>query len=243
MVKEVLPDALANPLLDGGRGALAVAYWGMACLAALVIASGTVVEWRRCGREGLGRWLLGVVALSGAAYCVSFVAGERWPSYRTAWALTSVWTVFLVASLANLSEALPPWARRVPALALGTLVAGSAYLAHQHTFELFARPQNRELALLREGAHRAAQLREPRLYVVTANQGDSWAPLRYGDEFGSVTVDAPWLAREAMQVLMRQELGPGRQAGSYQVAAGPEAPAAGQYDLVVDMRQLRGARP
>lgn len=242
MLREVMPDALAPPFLDGAKGISAAPYWTMVVLALLLVAAGTALEGKRFGKEGLIRWVTGMVVLSLAAYCVSLVAGERWPSYRSAFALTGVWTVFLIAALMNVSRALPALTERLPSLLFTGWVLLSVALSYRHSYELFAVPQGRELKLLEAGAEQARHFAMPRIFVVSANQNDSWTWHRYGDEFGSVTVDAPWLAMEVIHVLMRRR---GSTAGRrrYDLQSGRESPAPGSFDVLVDLRTLRTARP
>jgi hypothetical protein len=178
------------------------------------------------------------VTLSAAAYSVGFIAGERWPTYRTLNALTGVWSVFFIASLVNLGTV---WPRHGPRLATGLLagfVAFSAVLAHAQSLELFALPQGRELAVMQEGARLVVPRERPRVFVLTARQADSSAPLRYLDEFGSVSVDAEWVAKEMLKALVRERFPREPDvAGLYRFAAGPVAPEPQGYDILIDMRR------
>ncbi|SET91106.1 hypothetical protein [Stigmatella erecta] len=244
MVTHVLPDALAQPALDGARGIAAVAYWLMVLGAVAVISVGTVMERRRIGPAGGWRWLLGMVALSGAAYSVSFLAAERFPTYRTIYALTGVWSVFIAAALVNIGRLLPGRGRQVAVAGLAGAVLVGALLARWQSFELFAVPQGRELQLMEEGVRKAVLAKRPRIFVITATQDDSSAPLRYRDEFGSVSIDAEWVAKEVLKSLMKE-----RFAGApdvykqYSFAAGPKVPEPKSYDILIDMRRMREARP
>ncbi|ADO69635.1 hypothetical protein [Stigmatella aurantiaca] len=243
-VTNVLPDALALSALDGARGAAAVGYWLMVLGAVGVLSAGTVMEYRRVGPAGAGRWLLGMVALSGVAYSVSFLAAERWPTYRTIYALTGVWSVFIAASLVNIGSLLPERGRKAAIGLLAGVVLTGALVARWHSFELFAVPQGLELQLMEEGVRKAVLAKRPRIFVITATQDDSSAPRRYRDEFGSVSIDSEWVAKEVLKSLMKERFsGTADVSKLYQFAAGPKVPEPKSYDILIDMRRMRQARP
>lgn len=178
--------------------------------------------------------------LSAAAYSVSFLASERWPTYRTLYALTGVWSVYFVASLMHLGSRWPAHGPRVVTALLGVFVAVSALLAHRHSLELFALPQRRELALLAEGARQVVPTRQARVFVLTARQSDTSASLRYLDEFGSVSADTEWVAKEMFRALVEERFPEERDVSHlYRFAAGSVLPEPRAYDILVDMRQQR----
>ncbi|WP_240360808.1 hypothetical protein [Pyxidicoccus caerfyrddinensis] len=234
---QVLPNALALSALNTTGSAPTAGYWPMVGLTLTVLTLGLFIEGRRAGRVGVGTWLVGLVVLSAAAYSVSFLASERWPTYRTLYALTGVWSVYFVASLMNLGSRWPVHGPRVATALLGVFVAVSALLAHLHSLELFALPQGRELALLDEGARQVVPARQPRVFVLTARQSDTSAPLRYLDEFGSVSVDTEWVAKEMFRALVEERFPEERDVSHlYRFAAGPVLPEPHAYDILVDMR-------
>lgn len=245
-VTQVLPNALALNALNDTDAAPSGGYWPMVGVTLTVLALGLVVEGRRAGRVGVGTWVMALVGLSGVAYCASLLAGERWPTYRTLYALTGVWSVFFFAAVVRLGETWPTRGPRVAVAVLGGFVAVSALLAHQQSVELFAWPQGRELELMRQGAAAIIPSRKPRVFVLTARQVDSSASQRYLDEFGSVSVDTEWVAKELFATVVRERFPLERAPQSlYRFAAGPMLPEARAYDILVDMRQLRlaSARP
>lgn len=242
----VFPNALALSALNETPGGDMDGYRAMVVLTLTLLGVGVAVEGRRSGLAGVGRWLLALVTLSAAAYSVSFLAGERWPTYRTLNALTGVWAVFFAASLVNLGTVWPRYGPRLATLLLTAFVAFSALLAHEQSLELFARPQGRELALMEEGASLVVPAQKPRVFVLTAKQTDSSAPFRYLDEFGSVSVDSEWVAKEMLKALVKERFP--REAdvsGLYRFAAGPIAPEPRQYDILIDMRRqhVHATRP
>ncbi|MBZ4333088.1 hypothetical protein K8556_19855 [Corallococcus sp. AS-1-12] len=233
----VFPNALALSALNEAPVGDMDGYRAMVVLTLTLLGVGIAVEGRRSGLTGVGRWLLALVTLSGAAYSVGFLAGERWPTYRTLNALTGVWAVFFAASLANLGTLWPRHGPRVATALLTAFVAFSALLAHQQSLELFALPQGRELAVMEQGASLVVPDRKPRVFVLTAKQADSTAPFHYLDEFGSVSVDAEWVAKEMLKALVKERF-PGEHdmSGLYRFAAGPVAPEPRNYDILIDMR-------
>ncbi|MCP3141542.1 glucosyltransferase domain-containing protein [Pyxidicoccus xibeiensis] len=237
-VTQVLPNALALPVLNDTDSGPPGGYWLMVGLTLTVVALGTAFQGRRAGRAGVAEWLLALVVLSAAAYCASFLAKERWPTYRTLYALTGVWSVFFAASLLHLGRGWPTHGPRVATALLGGFVAVSALLAHQQSLELFALPQGRELALMEQGARQVEPGQRPRVYVITVLQRDTSAPRRYLDEFGSVSVDTDWVARELFHALLMERFPAERDiSGLYRFAAGAIPPASGTYDILIDLRQ------
>ena len=237
MLTHLVPNALALGALNQTPGSPPPSYLVMVALTLLLLVAGITVEGRRAGLAGSGRWVLGLVLLSAVTSSVSFLAAERWPTYRTLYALTGVCGVFFAASLVNLGGCLPG---RGPRAAMGVLtgfVALSALLAHRQALELFAEPQGRELALMEEGARQLVPSAHPRVFVVTAPTQGTFAPRRYLDEFGSVSVDAEWVAREMWKAVLRERFPHERDVTRlYRFGAGTGLPARNQYDILVDMR-------
>lgn len=241
---QVLPNALALNVLDATGAGKPGAWWPMVGLTLAVVAVGVFLEGRRRGLAGVGAWLAGLVVLSAAAYSVSFLASERWPTYRTLYALTGVWSVYVFASLVSLGHRWPAHGPRAVTALLAGFVAVSAWLAHRHSLELFAFPQRHELALLEEGARQVVPARQPRVFVLTARQSDTTAPLRYLDEFGSVSVDTEWVAKEMFRALVEERFPEERDVSHlYRFAAGPVLPEPRAYDILVDMRQQPRSAP
>ncbi|MFP2923709.1 hypothetical protein ACLESO_00565 [Pyxidicoccus sp. 3LG] len=240
----VLPNALALNVLNDTNAGPPPAFWPMVGLTLTVVALGAFVEGRRAGRAGAGRWLLSLGALTLVAYSVSLLASERWPTYRTLYALIGVWSVFFTASLLRLGSRWPVRGPRVATALLGVFVAVSALLAHLQTRELFARPQGRELALMEEGARQVTPGRQPRVFVITVLQRDTSAPKRYLDEFGSVSVDTDWVGREMFHALLAERFPEERDVNRlYRFAAGAVVPEPHAYDILVDLRPSRLKQP
>ncbi|MBZ4418469.1 hypothetical protein K8638_18500 [Myxococcus sp. RHST-1-4] len=241
---QVLPNALALSVLNKTAAPPPAAYWPMVGLTLTLVSLGLFAEGRRAGPDGVVRWLLGLGVLSAAAYSVGFLAGERWPTYRTLYALTGVWSVFFAASLVALGHCWPMHGPRAATALLGAFVAVSALLAHRQSLELFALPQGRELARMEQGALQVVPGWRPRVFVLTARQSDASAPLRYLDEFGSVSVDAEWVAKEMLGALVHERFPQERDVSRlYRFAAAPVLPEPRAYDILVDMRRQEPPRP
>ncbi|MFP2912329.1 hypothetical protein ACLESD_46365 [Pyxidicoccus sp. 3LFB2] len=239
---QVVPNVLALSALNDSDSGPSWGYRAMGGLTVTLVALGLLAEARRSGRAGVVRWVLGLVVLSAAAYSVGFLAGERWPTYRTLYALCGVWSVFVAASLLKLGSLWPAQGPRVATALLGAFVAVSAVLAHQQAWALFALPQVQELAVMEQGASRLAPGHRPRVFVLTARQPDTLAPRRYLDEFGSVSADAEWVAKEMLQAVLHERFPRERDVSQlYHLAAAATlfTPA---YDVLIDMRG-RGATP
>jgi hypothetical protein len=237
MLTHQLPNALALGVLNQTPGSAPQSYVVMVVLTLLLLVAGITVEGRRAGLAGSGRWLLGMVLLAAATSSVSFLAAERWPTYRTLYALTGVCGVFFAASWVNLGGCFPGRGAKAATGVLAGLVALSALLAHRQALELFALPQGRELALMEEGARQLVPSARPRVFVVTAPLQGTFAPRRYLDEFGSVSVDAEWVAREMWKAVLRERFPQESDVTRlYRFGAGSGLPARNQYDILVDMR-------
>ncbi|WP_164019564.1 glucosyltransferase domain-containing protein [Pyxidicoccus trucidator] len=232
----VLPNVLALSALNDTDAGPPGGYWPMVVLTLTVVTLGLLVEGLRAGRVGAAKWLIGLVVLSAAAYSVSFLAGERWPTYRTLYALGGVWSVFFAASLLKLGSCWPTRGPRVATALLGVFVAVSAVLAHQQAWELFALPQGRELAVMEQGASQLGPGLRPRVFVLTARQRDTSAPHRYLDEFGSVSVDAEWVAREMLEAVLRERFPRERDVSQLYHLAAASTLFTPAYDVLIDMR-------
>jgi len=204
---------------------------------ALVIAAGAVAWGRRNGWSRGLRWGAAIVALLPASFGVCFLVAERWASYRTMVALAATLVVLIAAALRDLGGV------RLARMMLGGLVVIGAWLAHRQTFELFARPQGLELALLESEAAKIDLGARPKVYAILAQPGDSAAPFVYGDEFGSISLDAEWAAKEMLRlVLIRRHPEVSDVTRSYSFAAGAAGPLEKKADVVIDLRRLRTFR-
>lgn len=241
LITQILPDALAQPVVGGGPEGWETAHSLLLLGALTLLAAGLVLEWRK-KKLGAVRWAIGFVTLPVGTFIVNLLAAERWPSYRGILPLAAVCSVFLIASLANVVGFALGEGRRMVAVAVaGVVLAGSSF-ARWQTYEFFAMPQGHELALMSEGADQVATLTQaPWVYVITAHQWDSPAPYHYRDEFGSVSMDAGWIVTDVLALLIQErEKRPANRLkpSKYSLTAGPISPVRYVYDVVIDLRRI-----
>jgi hypothetical protein len=242
LITDLFPHALAQGVIDQRPGVRPGLYAVAIGVLLALCGIGLALEWLRAGRAGAGRWILGMGLLSLAACAVSILAPERLTSYRILYGLAGVWCMFGVASLDNLSTFLPRTAGRWVATGTAALALSGAALAGQQSFTLFAAPQGAELALMEQGAREAARV-PSQVFVVVGRQDEGWTPQRFGDEFGSVSIDADWLAKAVLQLLMKERDPTDLRVESlYQFRAGLQPPDSGGYDVLVDLRAKQVAR-
>ena len=154
----------------------------IAMTGAAIIAGWGAINAVRSGRLAGWNWLGAAVGGLVLAGSVSLVASERWPTYRTIWALAIVVLVLVVRPLEDLR---PAWRRMV---LVGLMVLGSA-TANWNVRRLFVEPQQLELAAIERAAVEVARFDSPRVLLVLQPATVSQAPLRWLDEFGSNSSD------------------------------------------------------
>ena len=184
------------------------------------------------------RWLFCALLLPFVAHSVSLVASSQAIGYRTLLPLSGLFLVLVVYGLRSLTRtSLGPVATRA---SLGVLVVLAAVLANRNAFTLIAVPQNREWQFLQTGANAVELASQPRVFIVRPMIEDRSTERVYADEFGSLSADAVWAAREMFKTAMRQRFPEAREGEAYTVATGfVPPPPSENYDLVIDMRRLR----
>ena len=234
-----LDNALGLFVLENQLGKSGGLTWhgGVAALVALALGLGGIGQGQAKGRAAAIRWFGGGAALMLLAYAVSLVAAERWPTYRTLYALSGVVVVYLAWTIAR--PDLPAESRRGRwgALALASLVVVGASHARWSITRAHAVPQSWELWHLEQEVARLDPVRQSRVLVVLPDPHDSWAELRYLDEFGSLSADSEWCAKEMIWQLL-QERYPDQpeliQRLDLRFALKPAAPET--YDVLIDLR-------
>lgn len=206
---------------------------------------GCVLVWSAM-REPTGRArgvaLLVMVALLVGAFSVSLLAAERWPTYRTMLPLTAVVVVFVGGALRS-RDGDARWRRRATSWLLGVMLLIGASVARWQAFTLIAEPQMQELAVLERGTRQIDPARHPRVFAITPKPEDSVAPLRWKDEFGSLSTDSDWTPKEIVRLLMRDRFPQrARIEETYSFDSSGEPPLDGGADVVIDLRPLRAAR-
>lgn len=199
-------------------------------LSVLLTLWGGWSAWRR-GRTTGGIWFgaLGLGLL--LAGSVTLIASERWATYRTLWALAAVvWLLVLRPLLV-----FPEWLRR---LFLVSCVLVATACAYWNTRYLFALPQAAELAIIEQAALRVAAFESPRVLLILEKAGESRAPLRWLDEFGSNSSDCEWSPKEMLRVALRSQGTAGVAAErAMRFKSSLDRPVdTSAYDVVIDMR-------
>jgi hypothetical protein len=188
------------------------------------------------------RWILCLAVLPLVAHAVSLVAAERSVGYRTLFALSGLVVVLVIFSLRTLLGAATgkPLLRYV---ALALLAAVVAFAANRNTYELIAEPQNAEWELVKNGLARLNFTKPTRLFIVLPALADRSTERVYADEFGSLSSDAEWTAKEMVAAALHERFkGKLPKGGSYTLEFGREPPLAGAYDKVIDLRKLKERR-
>ncbi|MFT3830575.1 MAG: hypothetical protein QM691_12810 [Opitutaceae bacterium] len=232
--RQPLRQALALFVLADDEGRTAPWYQVAALATALALAAGFVSEWRRRGAAAAGGRLIGWGALVLLAYAVSFVASERWPTYRTLVALTGVLLVFLVAPLLEVRRG---W-RGVAASAVLAALVGTGGWAARHNSRLYlAEAQVAELRRIEAAADRIGRLPPQRVFLLLPEPWDSTCAVSHLDEFGSLSGDCEWAAKEMLErvLLERRRAAKGwnqpREISSHYLL-----PKKRTYDVLVDLR-------
>jgi hypothetical protein len=239
---QVVPNALSLFVLNDDNGRDRGFYLAGATLAGLILIAGAVLEWRRYGRARGLLWSAALVGLPMFACAASLVASERFATYRTIFAMTAVLLLFLVASVARLSERLDAGARRLGAAVVLTV----AFLAAQHhAYALLAVPQGNEWQLIVDGAKRVQLAKhpgdpKPRIFAIASSPADISTATIYHDEFGSLSTNSEWVPKEMFKRAMH-DLHPGiaNIDSRYEFAQGYKLPPDQHYNLIVDLHRLR----
>lgn len=244
-VRKPLPNALGLFMLDDMRESLSLPYAMFAAAVSLIILAGGWGELRRGGwREGTF-WSGSLLVLFLLASAPILIAAQRYPTYRTLYPLTGVCLVFLALGLHHLNELFsrrPGWL--VPA-AFAAMVTIAAPLASWHAYALFALPQQRELSLIEEGVARLKPVYPSKVLVIRPDPADSPAHLFCSDEFGSLSTDSDWTPKEMLKLVLRERfphLDLRDRLKRFKIICGHRLPLKPNYDVIIDMRALRGYR-
>jgi hypothetical protein len=241
---ETLPNGLSLFVLNDNN--LRNHGWYTACagVVGLLLVAGAAAEWRRHGRARGLIWTAALIGLPILAAGVSLVASERYATYRTIFAMTAVLLCFLVASVRAVTAHWSAAGRRV----LAATVVGIAFItAQHHVYALIAVPQGNEWQLVLAGARhvRLNGPSRPRIFAIASTPADISTASIYHDEFGSLSSNSEWVPKEMFKRAMhdlhpevanlesRYEFSEGYSIDGFKLPAGQ------QYDVIIDMRQLR----
>jgi len=239
---QVLPNALSVFVLNDDHGRDRGFYLAGATIAGLILIAGAVLEWRRHGRARGLLWSAALVGLPMFACAASLVASERFATYRTIFAMTAVLLLFLVASVARLTERFDTRARQLVAALVLTL---AFVTAQHHAYALLAVPQGNEWQIIVDGAKRVQLPRhpgdpKPRIFAIASSPADISTATIYHDEFGSLSSNSEWVPKEMFKRAMH-DLHPeiANLDARYEFAEGYKLPPDQHYNLIIDLHRLR----
>jgi len=239
---QVVPNALSLFVLNDDHERDRGLYLAGAAIAGLILIGGAVLEWRRHGRARGLLWSAALVGMPMLAFAASLVASERYATYRTIFAMTAVLLLFLVASVARLTERFDVGGRRLVAAIALTV----AFLtAQHHAYALLAVPQGNEWQLILEGAKRVQLPKhpgdpKPRIFAVASGTPDISTATIYHDEFGSLSTNSEWVPKEMFKRAMH-DLHPDipNVESRYDFAEGYRLPLDQHYNLIINLHRLR----
>ncbi|MBI5381049.1 MAG: hypothetical protein HZA31_04045 [Opitutae bacterium] len=243
--REPLDNALALFVVDDFAGRTEPWHSLMASLVAIAITGGGFIEWRRRGMAAALLWWGGGVTLAILTYAVSFVARERWPTYRTILPLSAVTLIFFVRAMGLVAEQWPRRGWQLVTMLAVVFLAGGAYIARSTSRLAISECQAQELLRVQRVAASLDPVKRPRVFVLLPRPRESNCAVRYLDEFGSLSADCDWCAKEMLLLLLKERYPerpdlPRRMRFSF----GNFRPRLGVWDQVVDLRiPRRGAAP
>ena len=223
-----LRDALATPLQ----------FWIVVASVAALMLLGLLFG--AVNRQQRVRWLFVALLLPFAAHSVSLAASSQAIGYRTLLPLSGV---FLVLAAFGFRAVMARFRalRTAEAGVLVAFVAVCAFLAHRNALTLIAEPQGREWQLVKAAANRLQLTNDARVYLIRPTSPDHRSTERlYADEYGSLTADADWAAKEMFKAAMRERYPGGLPQGTeYVLTTGFGPPPPVGYDVVGDLRELK----
>jgi hypothetical protein len=233
-----LPNALALYALRDDFNTGAFLFWVAALAVAGVIGFAYRTVAHRADPLIRKRWLLCLLALPLVAHSVSLLASERSTGYRVLFALSSLVLVLLVFSLRSLNLA-----GRLKLyfyyLALGLISLAGIFTATRNAWRLLAEPQGLEWEMVLTPVMRATFKGPTKVYIITPTIQDRSTDRIFSDEFGSLSSDSDWVAREMFHAAIRERYQGKQPKGfSYTVTLGRTEPEPKTYNLVIDMRKL-----
>jgi hypothetical protein len=186
------------------------------------------------------RWLVAALLLPFVAHSVSLAASSQAIGYRTLLPLSGLFLVLTMFGLRAIAAR-----HRVPrpaqASVLAALLVVLALLAHRNPLTLIAEPQGHEWDLVQAAANRLRLTSDTQVYLIRPTIDYRSTERVYADEYGTLTADADWAAKEMFKAALRERFPDGlpeSTAYTLWTGSGPP-PAEFSYDLVVDLQELR----
>ena len=191
------------------------------------------------------RWWVAALLLPFVAHSVSLAASSQAIGYRTLLPLSGLFLVLTMFGLRAIGARY-----RVPRTVEAGVLAGVlvvlAQLAQRNPLTLIAEPQGHEWDLVQAAANRLRLTSDTQVYLIRPTIDYRSTERVYADEYGTLTADADWAAKEMFKAAMRERFPNGLPENTaYTLWTGSGAPPAEySYDLVVDLQELRnlGAR-
>lgn len=213
-----------------------VSFWLMLAAVTLVIMLGVFYGARDVVLRR--RWLFVAFALPFVAHSVSLAANSQAIGYRTMLPLAGL---FLVLGMFGLRAIIRRF--RLPDAAqagiYGGILIGAAWLAQHNAFSLMAEPQGREWRLIQTAAENLRLDSDTRVFIIRPKLEDRSTVRVYADEFGSLSSDADWTAKEMFNDAMRDRFPAGLPKGTRYTLNTGFMPPALPFDLVLDLRVLK----
>jgi hypothetical protein len=218
-------------------------FWAVVVAMVAIIVLGFLYGTR--SRQQRLRWLFVALLLPFIAHSVSLAASSQAIGYRTLLPLSGLFLVLAMFGLRAVAAhyRLPRAAENGALLAL---IALAAVLAMRNALTLIAEPQGREWQLAQAAANRLSLTNDAQVYIIRPSIDLRSTVRAYADEFGTLTSDADWAAKEIFKAAMRERFPSGLPAGTTYTlwTSFSVPPPQYRYDLIVDLRGLRnlGAR-
>jgi hypothetical protein len=186
------------------------------------------------------RWLVAALLLPFVAHSVSLAASSQAIGYRTLLPLSGLYLVLTMFGLRAIATR-----HRVPRAAEASVLAGLlvvlALLAQHNPLTLIAEPQGREWDLVQAAANRLRLTSDTQVYLIRPTIDYRSTERVYADEYGTLTGDADWAAKEMFKAALRERFPDGlpeNTAYTLWTGSGPP-PMEYSYDLVVDLQKLK----
>jgi hypothetical protein len=236
-VRNPLPNALALFELRD-RFATQPWFWVVTGALGAITALGLLYGGNRLSNRL--RWLFCLIALPFIGHSVSLAASSQAIGYRTLLPMSGLFLVLLVFAMRSVVRA-GKVRETTQMAALGALAFSAAVLAHHNSYTLIAEPQSREWQLFHAAASQLRLAPDTDVYIIRPTIEDRSTEQVYDDEFGSLSSDADWAAKEMFKTALRERFPAAVANGkSYRLETGwlpPTQP--GNYDLVLDVRRLK----
>ncbi len=186
------------------------------------------------------RWLVAALLLPFVAHSVSLAASSQAIGYRTLLPLSGLFLVLTMFGLRAIAAR-----HRVSRTVEAGVLAGSlvilALVAQHNPLALIAEPQGREWKLVQAAASRVRLTSDTQIYVIRPTMDYRSTERVYADEYGTLSADADWAAKEMFKAAMRERFPSGLPDNTaYTLWTGSgQPPMEYSYDLVVNLQELR----